>query len=374
LEISTISNLSHLFLYILCVFIIFRLKIIPSWIALYLTILATSPYWFNGLLFSPDYMPDQFRYLSDIESIRNFDFAPDSTNTVYFASLILSLFPLPFVTDVIGVAFINKFIFLILFVYLYNKRYLQGFPLYFILLYPDLIMYSSLALRDILILVFMIVGGILIINKKYLFSFLILLPLIVLKFQNFFLMLILLFLHIFFMKNKFIYSKNVNFYFFIFLITLIFISLIILPYAIEPLNFYRRALFIEDGGSIEEFIPLQNFNDFFFMGIKNTFYFLLKPFFFEATNSFQLIQSFVNMIVFIALIRFTIVCYQINKFKTLFWITFLIISMTVYGLVVSNFGTAARYRFPFIVLYIIALSIDVYKNNNMFKIGIRSKD
>lgn len=370
MDISTASNLSHLFLYILCVFIIFRLKIIPSWIALYLTILATSPFWFNGLLFSPNYMPDQFKYLANIESIRNFDFTTDSSFPVYFSSWILSLFPLPFINNVIGVAFINKFIILILFIYLYKRKYLVGFPLYFILLYPDLIMYSSLALRDILILLFMTIGVILIINKKYFFSFLIVCPLILFKFQNFFLMLILLFLHMFFMKNKFIYSKNVNFYFFIFLIILIFIFLIIAPYVIEPLDYYRRAMFVEDGGFIENYIPLQSLNDFFFLGIKSSFYFLLKPFFFEATNSFQLIQSFVNMIVFIALIRFTIVCYQINKFKTLFWITFLIICMTVYGLVVVNFGTAARYRFPFIILYIIALSIDVYKN----KIGIRSKD
>lgn len=367
MDINLFSNLSHFSLYILCVFIIFRLKIIPSWISLYLTILATSPFWFNGLLFSPNYMPDQFKYLANIESIRNFDFTTSSAFPVYFSSWILSLFPLPFIDNVIGVAFINKFIMLILFVYLYKKKYLVGFSLYFILLYPDLIVYSSLALRDILILLFMIIGVILMINKKYSFSFFILLPLILLKFQNFFLMLILLFLHIFFMKNKFIYSKNVKFYFFIFLIILILIFLIIAPYAIEPLDYYRRAMFMEDGGFIEDYIPLQSLNDFFFLGIKSSFYFLLKPFFFEATNSFQLIQSFINVIVFVVLIRFTIICYKINQFKTLFWLVFLLISMTIYGLVVANFGTAARYKFPFIVLYILTLSVDIYRNKFILK-------
>ena len=51
---------------------------------------------------------------------------------------------------------------------LYKKKYLVGFSLYFILLYPDLIVYSSLALRDILTLLFMSIGVILMINKKYL--------------------------------------------------------------------------------------------------------------------------------------------------------------------------------------------------------------
>ena len=35
--------------------------------------------------------------------------------------------------------------------------------------------------------------------------------------------------------------------------------------------------------------------------------------------------------------------------------------MTTYSLVVYNYGTSARYRFIFIVLYVIGLSYELYK-------------
>jgi len=361
MDFSFLANQCQLFLYFIAVLILHRIKIIPSWIALYLIILATSPFWFNGLLFSSEYMPDQFKYLYVLKSIRDFEFSIDIANTVYFSSWLFALFPLPFVFNVIGIAFINKFIFLILFVFLYQKKYLKGASLYFILLYPDLILYSSLALRDMLVLNFMFISTVFLLNKRYFISIFFLLPLIVIKFQNFFLMFILWILYVSFMKKRFINSKYIHLYFFIFLIFMFIIFIILIPYIIEPLDYYRRAMFVEDGGLIENYIALTTVKDVLLLGIKASFYFLLKPLFFEATNNFQLVQAFINMIVFVFLIKYTTICYKINQFKTLFWLTFLIFSMSVYGLVVENFGTAARYRFPFIVVYVVALSIEVYR-------------
>ncbi len=367
MDFSFMTNLCQLFIYLVTILILLRMKIIPSWICIYLMFLGTSPFWFNGLLFSPEYMPDQFKYLHIIKSIRNFEFSIDASRTVYFSGCLLALFPLPFVFNVIGVAFINKLIFLILFIFLYQKKYLKGVALYFILLYPDLILYSSLALRDILILSFMLISTMFLIKKKYFFSFIFILPLAIIKFQNFFLMFILWILYICFMKEKFINSKYVNIYFFIFSIFLSVIFIILTPYIIEPLDYYRRAMFVEDGGFIENYVALSTVTDVLFLGISASFYFLLKPFFFEANNILQIIQSFVNIGVFIFISIFTWKCYKINKFKTLFWFSFLMISMAVYGLVVSNFGTAVRYKFPFIVLYVVALSIEVYKYKFILK-------
>ena len=35
--------------------------------------------------------------------------------------------------------------------------------------------------------------------------------------------------------------------------------------------------------------------------------------------------------------------------------------MTIYGLVVYNFGTAVRYKFIFVILYVIGLSYELHK-------------
>ena len=42
----------------------------------------------------------------------------------------------------------------------------------------------------------------------------------------------------------------------------------------------------------------------------------------------------------------------------MFWVLFLAASMTIYGLVVANYGTAVRYRYPFIVVYVLFVCAD----------------
>ena len=88
--------------------------------------------------------------------------------------------------------------------------------------------------------------------------------------------------------------------------------------------------------------------------------FLFKPFLYEVNNAFQLIQSLINICVVIFLFFFTKKCYKIKRVNTLFWLTFLIICFSIYGLVVVNFGTVSRYRFPFIVLLCNSLASRYY--------------
>ncbi|MCI4406994.1 MAG: hypothetical protein JHC35_06895 [Sulfuricurvum sp.] len=355
-------NFSQFMIYILLILTVYRLRIVPSWIALYLAFLGTSPFWFNGFLFPPEYMPDQFKYLNVIQSVRNVSNTPDVSSNVFYSGWIMAFIPIPFVYNVIGVAFINKFIFLILFLWLYKKKYLSGVPLFFILFYPDLIMYSSLALRDILILTFMIIGTVLLVQKRYIFALIMFLPLLLIKFQNFALMMILWIMSIAFMREKFIKSKHSILYFSMFFLVVLSIFILLAPYVIEPLDFYRGAMSAEDGNRPEDYVSLSGTGELLTLGLTSSIYFLLKPFFFEAANALQLVQSFLNIGVFVFLAWFTVKCYKINKFKTLFWLSFLMFSMIIYGLVVVNFGTAARYRFPFVVLYVIAIGVDVYQN------------
>ena len=361
-------------MYLMLLFIVYKLKIIPYWITICLFILAFSPFWFNGMLFPPEYMPDQFKYLKTIESLRNLNFQQNVSNSVYSASFALSLFPLPFIYNVIGLAFINKFIILILFLYLYSKKYLHGIALYTMLFYPDLIIYTSLALRDTLVVLFMVLGTIFLLKKQNYISILVYSPLLIIKAQNFILMLILWLLYILLMKNEPINSKKtIITLLLVFLLSLITL-LLVAPYFLETFNYYRAAMFRENDGDLDNYIPIHNIKDFLILGFKNSFYFLLKPFIFEADNKFQIMQAFLNMTIFVFLIAYTLKSYFKNKFKTLFWFSFLMFSMSIYGLVVSNYGTAARYRFPFIIVYILALHIETKQINKRCSSSLKKSD
>ena len=99
----------------------------------------------------------------------------------------------------------------------------------------------------------------------------------------------------------------------------------------------------------------------------------MKPLPWDAINSLQAIQSIENMFVLIFLIIFTSLAYKKSVLITNKWLLFLIFSLTIYGLVIVNIGTSARYRYPFILTYVIGLSYELYKMhnfrfNNIFKI------
>ena len=94
--------------------------------------------------------------------------------------------PLPFVETIQSLGFFNRYLFMILFIWIYNKNFLKGLPLYFILFYPSLIFYTSLSLRDPVVLFFMILGTVFLIEKKYLISLISIIPLYFIKFQNFY--------------------------------------------------------------------------------------------------------------------------------------------------------------------------------------------
>ena len=82
---------------------------------------------------------------------------------------------------------------------------------------------------------------------------------------------------------------------------------------------------------------------------------LLKPLIWEIDNPFQLIQSLENIIVFGMIIWVNcqkVVNDKIRQ-KIIFLNCLIFVSMTINGLVVFNFGSAVRYKFPFIVVYFV---------------------
>lgn len=359
MELQTTIYIFYLIYYLLFVTVLFRIKVINSTLLLYFLIFSVTPLIINGFLFDASYMPDQYLYASLVKDFRSFSYIPTSDPQTDFSAFILSIFPLPFVFDVIGVSFINKFIFTIVIAWLFKERYISGASLWFAILYPDIVLYSSLALKDSLVMFLMLFGFIYLIRKNKVKSFLWFLPLYVIKFQNF---LISMFFYAFYFINlKF---KKTNSIFSFYIIALVGIVLVISTsyYVIDDLNRAREGIMILDGIDSEYINQLRPGYFLIVDGAKGIIHFLLMPYIWEADGSFQIIQSVVNIFVILFLILYSIKYYKLNRKKTLFWLMFLLFSMALYSVVISNFGTAARYRFPFIWLYVVILHVDILLN------------
>ena len=142
----------------------------------------------------------------------------------------------------------------------------------------------------------------------------------------------------------------------------------------ERLESWRLALFYDQYMYDWDYISKMNVDAFYeplgtgilllFQVVKYFLYMLLKPLIWEVGNPFQLIQSLENIVIFVMILmvnRYKVYNGKIRE-KILFLNCLLFVSMTINGLVVFNFGSAVRYKFPFIVVYFVyfffLLSVD----------------
>ena len=151
------------------------------------------PFFLNEVLFPASYMPDQFQYYNVSKGIRSFALDSFSESpTVENASWMLALIPLPYIETIQSLGFFNRFLVTILIIWLYSSKNLRGWPLLFMVFYPSLLLYSSLALRDSLVLIFMILSVMFFIENRKLLAVIAAFPLLFFKFQNFLLVIVFL--------------------------------------------------------------------------------------------------------------------------------------------------------------------------------------
>jgi len=337
----------------------------------------------NSVLFNPSYFGDQFGYTIATQMIR------DSFKTLSFqeisgfsmemhdstikgflnpqgaSGLIFALMPIPFINSIQSICMINYLLFLLLFVFI-KKRFISNNLLdYFFLSFPSLLLYSSLALRETIILVIMFFSiYTILIKERNVLGLLISLPLLIIKFQNFFIIVLSFILYTLLKRHNKIINTT---------LALIILFGIFLPEKIPIIGgFYNRidelrlALLAENMVKVTGkfydweaaralYEPLGSGISLVFLVIKNFFYMLLKPLPWEIKNPFHVVQSIENIVIFIMLIILNtkkITFHRIRN-KILFLNIFLFVSISIYGLVVFNFGTAARYKFTFIVIYFV---------------------
>ena len=323
-------------------------------------------FFLNDFLFPIEYMPDQFRYIDAAASIRNnLDFVNYrqygySTN-VLNASLVFSLFPAPFLNSVFSIAIINFILYSFLFSFLYKKRILTETGAYFYLLFPSFALYSAVGLRDTLVLFITIISVYQLYTGRLWMSITTSILLLFIKAQNFIIFLLSL---IVYKAYEFYGWKGLVFI----ILLLAGIGVVFNIPVVELLNYYRSAMFRGDGGDMINFIPLSDSIYVIYQAITGFINIVFAPFIWEVKGNFLLfVQSIENT--FIGAIVFYLM-YKLKSHKDKFanfLIFYFVISMTVYSLIVFNIGSISRYKYTFILIFVI-FAIKLISNNKRYRL------
>lgn len=296
---------------------------------------------FIDIIFDPHYWGDQFRYYAVAMQYRDGSYISE-IGTVAAAGKIMALFPV-FIDSYKSIGFGNYLLYLFLYVFILTKlssaEIVRLFKIVY-LTYPSMTLYSTLGLRDFIILTLMFISLYCIYyyrNPIILSGMLWLLFSI--KGQNallFFFVIILLLIE----SVRFKLLKTLLYGLFIFSIVWAY------RYFQDALLLYRNAMFYEDmrmvGVLAPDWTPLDLYRYFF------------APFFFDARNAMQILQSCENVFLIWMVYKILKIRKKITDVRGKHIIdNFFLLSGVMYSYVVFNYGTITRYKFPFIVCWIL---------------------
>lgn len=366
--------------YFFCIGIIavfYKLKLIKFSHFLAWSVLFLSPFIFNYFLFDPMLFNDQFRYSAQVGIFRekgfdSLDLEFNSLNDLRsygldISSFIFSFSPVPFHLTVTSLAFTNRLLIFLIFVWLYKVSGKENSI--FMFLIPSIVLYSSLSLRDPMIISLSVFFLYFVIKNKFISSFLILILISLLKFQN----AILLFM---IYAGKFIFFAHKSYLNLAFFIVAVFaIGIVFQEQIVSGLNFFRFAFYLEDIGqssvsSSQE--SLIKSNESFLAVLATSLMllpnFILMPFPLNASGMLQLMQSLENIFLLILTTYLFIKAYKVEKGLSLFLLLGLLIGLGVYSYVIFNIGTGVRYKFvylyPYLLIFYFIAGIEMDRKSN----------
>ena len=364
-----LSNFANFLVILLFLLIFYKKKFFDIKILIILIISSISPFLVNDYLFPWEYMYDQIRYTITTHHLRNFDFSLAEFeygkigSTVRFASYLYFFVPIPFIYHISAIAFMNKLIYICLFVYLYSKKYLNNLTIIFYLFFPSLILYTSLSLRVILVSSPAIMSSVMFLRKKYISSFLFGLLALLLK-PSFFIFVVLV-LIFYFLIIESLLNKKKPIPFLISSIIFLFIFLYFGDAMFNYANFYREA-FYWDAGITKNAMPIiEDKYQMIFHIFKNSLTGFTQPSLFEATNSFRLFQALENIILIGFLFIIFKNLYIESKSKFFYWLFSLLILIGIFNTIVPNDGTFVRYKFSIIMTFVTIITFEITSLRNL---------
>jgi hypothetical protein len=315
-----------------------------------------SAYLVNNFIFDPQYFPDQNEYKHAYIYIRNHYFL-DVIYTLkqYLIPYLMSLLPFPSDTSFEMLGLYNRFILVCFFIFLRVKRILSNKSFILLIFFPSLMIYSSLMLREVLIIIFTISALLLLNDRKLILSIPFIFILYLVKYQLSLALIIYIMTLYSLPILKYVFSKKI----------LTFISFLTISYCFffffsDRLNNDLMGMYYENfNDPIPNYYLIHNYFDFLRIIITGFFKFLLKPFLFNG-SILQSLASIENIFLFFLTIKLLFLS-SIKIYKSLPLIMFFISSYAVHGIVTFNDGAITRYKLPIILGFLIVSSYNLYK-------------
>ena len=347
-------------------FILFKKKIIDAKDLFLYSLFSFSPFLINDVLIPNHVFWDQNRYVILANEIRSNwllgNFLPPTSDTfkVAFSSWLYTFFPIISFHTINSVAFANKLIYCLTLIYINNKIKINNLLKIILLFTPTIILYSSLSLRDILILALMLLSFFLIVNeKKYFFGLITLLILCIIKTQNG--VICLFSIVTFLIFDKFL-RKKITLTLFLLIILSLTIFYFYDQFIFEKINYYRRGFYLEEYLDYKDLLSTEYYNSFFSIGYNfytlkilflGTLNFLVAPLF-SIENFFHLVSATESLFLIIVYILFFYHQFLIDKKITIFWLCLFFGFIILYALIPFNENTMVRYRFPISIFFLMS--------------------
>jgi hypothetical protein len=378
MKLSNIESYEHIpdFLNILVVFFIFyyfisRFKINKIFL-IYLTILLISPLLINDFLISWTMFPDQSKYAQAVYLFRNFEYKILfekkilSLENQYFsanlASFILSLFPIPFITTIKSIGIINRGIISLLILFFVKKKACPSFFIYLLLFTPSIIFYSSLSLRETLVLSISLVYFYFFFKKNYIYSTLYMSIILLIKYSlGIIYFSISILYYVFFIINV----RSITKLIIILLLTILFF--IYQEAILDKIYNYKLGFLQEQfSNSVISPIIVESINSrslliFFLDLIIGTKNFFLSPII-NSKNIYSTLLFFEYICIYLIILFTIFTLYKIDKLKTIFWIVVLFFFSSLIGFVILNDGTLWRFKIQYLILVLFCMWASIKKN------------
>lgn len=329
-------------------------------------LLALLPLFLNYFLLSPHTFPDQFEYFHETTSLQSTGNSTDrlietkrlggGISEITFASKIFGAVPLPNFMTVTSIAFVNKLMSFALFVWL--ARFIKEEKLIFFFLVPSFVLYSSLSLRDSLVIILAIVSLINFVNLKNIFGLLFLTPLYFLKIQLF------LFLAVYFVgRTLFKAHKSMAG-----MVTFFGLGLgaafAAQEFLLLWLNYYRIGFIAENmaGGykmwgrfGDASLYYLDTLFEVFFVTLTKLPEFLLMPLPWDWGNPLYIVQCFESIALIYGLYYISQNYKVARNQEFIFLFSVLLLGLSFYAFLSQNVGTFVRYRFSLFLPFLITM-------------------
>ena len=372
-----IIDLSSYIFILIILFLLFLSNYINKKLFIFFSLYSATPFFFNDFLFSSMDMWDQYTNTYHLINFRHSLFAnnyfenyfdPDRRDEIklILGSHFYGIAPFIYIKSINSIAFINKLLLCLTSIYLLRKKYISKSHLFFLLLYPSSLIYSSLSLKELFLAISCVWIFILLYEKKYLFSCLLLLGCFLIRplFYTF----VVFFVLYFFISLRLIKKKYLNFIIFNFLILTF--AIFFIQDIIDQFNWYIKTYNQEDAGW-GSFLNEENLS---YINLSiNSVMANLKIIIDKLTlnwpvpTKYKLLFIIENMIIFYFIFKNFLKDYKKNKLQLFVSISFLISAIVCLYIIFPNLLPLHRYLYPYIFFYIFFSKFNLNENHSYNK-------